>query len=270
MDIKQAIQLARESSIDLLDCQLLLCHLLKRNRAWLIAHDDYQLSKDNAKAFHELISHLIKGTPLAYITGEKEFWGRTFNVSSNTLIPRPETELIIDLTLKLPTTPKNIIDMGTGSGIIAITLAKELPQSTVWATDKSHKALNIAKHNAKNIKVKNIHFMLSNWYQNLSNLNFDLIISNPPYISADDPHLRHLSSEPKTALVAENNGFSDIEHIIKNAPKHLNHQAWLMIEHGYMQKEMVQLAFKKEQFTNIKTAHDLAGHPRVTYGQNIK
>ena len=255
-------------SIDTLDAQLLLAYVLEKNRAWLIAHDDYELHPAELQRYQELVARRAEGLPLAYLTGTQEFWGMPFTVTPATLIPRPETERLIEQALTIQPQPKQILDMGTGSGIIAITLAKEWPDSVFVATDVSRAALSIAQENANKLGANNITFKRSRWYDDLdASSSFDLIVSNPPYIAPSDPHLEKLRFEPQQALIADDAGLCDIEQIIDGASAFLNTEGWLMLEHGYDQQEAVQALLQKYQFTAIETLKDLAGWPRISVGQ---
>ncbi|WP_395374450.1 peptide chain release factor N(5)-glutamine methyltransferase [Marinicella sp. W31] len=250
--------------IDVLDAQLLLVHILDKNRAWLIAHDDHVLSDNQVQQYQQLTKQRAQGVPLAYLIGYKEFWGRTFKVTRDTLIPRPETELLIEHALQLQ--PRTVLDMGTGTGIIAITLAKAWHDCSVTASDISNQALAVARCNAEIHKVKNIHFACSSWYTNIDG-QFDLIISNPPYIAEEDSHLQALQYEPRKALTAPQSGLQDIQEIIEGASAHLNENGWLMLEHGYDQQNSVQQLFKQMEFKAVETIKDLAGWPRISMGQ---
>ncbi|MEQ1638660.1 MAG: peptide chain release factor N(5)-glutamine methyltransferase [Methylococcales bacterium] len=254
-----------------LDAEVLLSTALNKERAYLRTWPELALTHEQLEIFNHYLKQRSQGTPLAYITGHREFWSRDFSVNTHVLIPRHDTELIIELSLKrIPrNTALKIIDLGTGSGIIAITLAAERPKLEVLASDIHAEALAIAKHNAKKHHVSRIQFYESNWFEDLPETHFDFIISNPPYIATDDPHLREgdLRFEPQTALVAAKQGLHDIEHIIDNARQHLNPQGYLIIEHGYNQKTQVKALFKQFKYQHVETFLDLSGNPRVTCGQ---
>jgi release factor glutamine methyltransferase len=255
----------------LLDAEVLLCTILGKDRPYLRAWPDAEISPEYFHAYQALLNDRHQGKPIAYIVGTREFWSRDFQVSPDVLIPRPDTELLIELSLAL--IPENqsfrIIDLGTGSGIIAITLATERPQINVSATDISPAALHIAKMNAAKHKVEHIQFYQSNWFENVPNSKFDLIVSNPPYLSEDDVHLKQgdLRFEPKTALISAQHGLSDIKIIAETARNRLEIGGFLLVEHGYQQQEDVQHLFKALDYRNVQTHTDLAGQPRVTSGQ---
>jgi release factor glutamine methyltransferase len=215
-----------------------------------------------------LLKKRYTGHPIAYLTGTREFWSRDFITTPDVLIPRPETELLIELCLELmpDNTPRRLIDLGTGSGAIAITLAAERPAIEVTATDYSAKALTIARQNARQLGINNIQFCQSYWFDSVAKSEFDIIVSNPPYIAPNDPHLHEgdLRFEPTMALIAEQQGLQDIHSIAKTASAFLNPGGRLLIEHGYDQQEQVQSIFANYPYTNIQTHTDLSSLPRVT------
>jgi release factor glutamine methyltransferase len=257
-----------------LEAQLLLQYVLNVNRAWLIAHENDALQPNIHAAYRALINRRVNGEPIAYILGVREFYGLTLKVTPATLIPRADTETLVDTALaKIPLQKNlNICDLGTGTGAIALAIAKHRPHAFITAIDASQAALDIAIENAKNLEIPNIHFILSDWLSALSQQNnvqkFDLIVSNPPYIEANDNHLSQgdLRFEPLSALASGQDGLSDIRKIIDQAPQHLNPNGWLLLEHGYNQAEQVAALLKQAGFTEISHAQDLAGIHRVTLG----
>ncbi|MDD5319048.1 MAG: peptide chain release factor N(5)-glutamine methyltransferase [Methylococcales bacterium] len=266
-----ANKLAFCSDSALLDAELLLCLVLDKQRSYLRAWPDKPLQPEQIDRFSTLLKERQKGNPIAYITGNREFWSRDFHVTPDVLIPRPDTELLIELSLELipANKPFRIIDLGTGSGIIAITLAAERPHIHVSATDVSLAALRIAQLNANKHRTDNIQFYQSNWFDNVPDAKFNLIISNPPYIAEDDSHLQQgdIRFEPQTALCAAEQGLSDINIIASTARNRLEYGGHLLIEHGYNQQQQVQTIFKDFHYANVQTYADLSGQPRVTYGQ---
>ncbi len=264
-------QLGTTSDSADLDAEVLLSHVLNKPRSHLRAWPEKILSSQQTQHYQQLIEQRYSGMPVAYLTGQREFWSRDFMVSPDVLIPRPDTELLIELSLNLLKHKPNarVLDLGTGSGIIAITLAAERPGLTVFATDICAKALSIAKNNATKHRVNNVHFLQSNWFNAIERSTFDLIISNPPYIKENDPHLSEgdVRFEPEQALTAAESGLKDIKLITKHGRNYLKPDATLLIEHGYDQQTSVQNIFNMFNFENIKTHPDLAGHPRVTSGQ---
>lgn len=260
------------SESPLIDAEILLCLALDKDRSHLRAWPEKKLLPEQNSQFEALLQKRLSGMPIAYITGNREFWSRDFEVGPDVLIPRPDTELLIEQALKLipERQPYRLIDLGTGSGIIAITLAAERPDSEVIATDFSTNALTIARRNAQRHNVRNIQFLQSNWFGTISDSAlFNLVVSNPPYIADNDPHLTEgdVRFEPMSALIADNDGLSDIARIATAARRHLLPQGHLLIEHGYNQQDQVQAIFSQLKYRNIATYHDLSGQPRVTYGQ---
>lgn len=248
---------------NIVDIKHLLALSLNKSLTWIWSNSDYLLSKKEIIKLEDLIKQREKGVPFAYLEGIKSFYHLDFIVDKNTLIPRPETELIIDIVKELKLQKCAMLDLGTGSGIIAITL-KDLFQSwQVSACDLLSKTLNIAKKNAIKNNT-NINFIQSNWFENIDG-KFDLIISNPPYIAENDSHLSFLKFEPISALTSKDNGLFDIKEIIKNANNYLNKGGYLILEHGYNQRdEILELL---GNYCNIKTFNDLNSQHRVILAQ---
>ena len=247
----------------LIDHVPLLTLALKKDHTWLIANNDYILNTQEKRTLEYLIEQRQKGVPFAYLNGTKGFYHLDFKVTPDTLIPRPETELLIDITLDLfKKKPCHLLDLGTGSGIIAITLADKNPHWQVSATDFCEKALAVARQNTS----KNINFQQGNWFDAVPNQTFDLIISNPPYIEQNDSCLKELTYEPQSALVAGEDGLDDIRLIIKNAPKHLNQQGYLLLEHGYNQQQQITQLLK-DNFFNIRKFNDYNQQNRALLAQ---
>jgi release factor glutamine methyltransferase len=270
--LEQAAQLlSANSDSAALDAEVLLCSILQKGRSYLRTWPDKALDDQCTELFWAAVTKRQQGLPVAYITGHREFWSRDFQVTPDVLIPRPDTELLIECALKLipVNQPCKIIDLGTGSGIIAVTLAAERPLAEVIATDISNAALAVAWDNANQHDVDHIQFYLSDWFSQVPDGLFDLVISNPPYIAEGDPHLLDgdLRFEPQTALVAPDNGLKDIQTLVDQARSRLQPGGHLLIEHGYNQQQAVQNIFKNFHYGNVQTYIDLAGQPRVTYGQ---
>jgi len=275
-DIQQSLTKACRHLADIsdsaeLDAEVLLCHVLDKPRSHLRAWPEKKLPAEQLDQFFQLIKQRQQGTPIAYLTGNREFWSRDFIVTPAVLIPRPDTELLIELSLDLLSrlSKPRVIDLGTGSGIIAITLAAERADLDVIATDLSLEALAIARKNARNHQIQNIQFIHSSWFNDVSPAKFDLIISNPPYIAENDPHLSQgdVRFEPSSALIAKNQGLKDIQNIADTGRQYLKKGGTLLIEHGYDQQTEVQSIFKAFDYIEIKTHHDLSGNPRVTTAQ---
>lgn len=257
----------KNTNCNILDAEVLLAHVLQKNRSYLRAHDRDELDSFQQEQFDALIERRKNGEPVAYLTGHCEFWSLDFLVTNDVLIPRPETELLVETVLEIfPKTKKiTIADLGTGSGVIALALASECPCWEIIATDFSQSALNIAKKNAQRLSIDNVTFIQSDWCLQLPQKKYDIIISNPPYIAENDPHLLALQYEPKSALVAENEGLAAFERIMQQAKHYLNDGGLLLFEHGYQQAEAIHKLFKQFLYKDINTKQDLAGLPRVTY-----
>ncbi len=252
-----------------LEAQTLLQHTLNVNRAWLIAHADDEITVKDSHIFQALLQRRLRGEPIAYILGEREFYGLPLKVTPDTLIPRPDTETLVEAALAKISTPLTVLDLGTGTGAIALAIAKHRPQTQVTAVDFSEDALTVAKENAARLHVSNISFIPSNWFEALNNHSFDLIVSNPPYIEDSDSHLSQgdLRFEPRTALASGADGLDDIRAIIQQSKAYLNPNGWLLFEHGYNQANAVTALLKKAEYTAIETIKDLGGNNRVTSGQ---
>lgn len=228
---------------------------------------DYILSDDQISQLTIWQQQLMTGYPLAYIIGKQDFWDFELIVNEHTLIPRPDTETLIETCITLfKNPPKTILDLGTGSGAVAIALAKVFNQSKVTAIDASSNALQVALKNSDNNNITNIQFIQSNWFESIEPQKFDLVASNPPYIDEEDPHLKNLKHEPYEALVAADNGLKDFKTIALNALSYLSNDGVLVFEHGWKQKRDVQQILKQSGYTNIKTFKDLAGNDRVSCG----
>ena len=274
--LQAQLQLKNSPRLDAIDArfeaQLLLQYLLNANRAWLIAHENDTLPTDIQARFDQLVNRRADGEPIAYILGNREFYGLNLTVTAATLIPRPDTEILVDTALnKIPaSTPLQILDLGTGTGAIALAIARQRPQTQVTAADASKAALEIAISNSKQLHIANIHFLLSDWFNNLNGTLFDVIVSNPPYIENTDAHLNQgdLRFEPKSALVSGADGLDDIRRIIDGCLIHLRPQGWLMLEHGYNQAAAVADLMAQTGLVNIETFKDLGGNDRVTIGKN--
>lgn len=264
-------QLVSISDSAQLDCELLLCFVLNKPRTYLHAWSDAQLTEEQIKRFNLLLKRRIKGEPIAHILGERGFWSLNLTVTADTLIPRPETERLVELALDI--IPENatwkILDLGTGTGAIALSLAKEKPNCHIIATDQSTAALAIAKQNAEKNNISNIEFIQSNWFDELGEQSFDLIVTNPPYIKEDDPHLKQgdVRFEPRSALTSGADGLDDIRTIVRDSQAYLTKNGALLIEHGYDQAEAVCDLLKSTNFTQVSDFKDYNDNPRVAIGQ---
>lgn len=254
-----------------LEARLLLAHFAHISHSQLIAHGDDPLTADCLSLLNQAAARRQTGEPLAYILGEREFYGRLFSVSEAVLIPRPETEHLVEAALSRLPPQGTVWDLGTGSGAIAITLACERPDAIVWAADVSQPALQVAQHNAHKMNV-NIHWGCGSWFEALpqpARGSVDVIVSNPPYIEQHDLHLTQgdLRFEPLSALTDFADGLQALRHIIHMAPQWLKPEGWLLLEHGFDQGHAVRALLQQCQFTHIHTLPDLAGLDRVSLGQ---
>ena len=269
-NLAQALAQAHALGLPRIDAQLLLLHALGRpdaGRAWLLAHDTDALDGATHTQFIALCQRRVAGEPVAYLTGRKEFYGLPLQVDARVLDPRPDTETLVDWALEAiaPLPAPRVADLGTGSGAIACALAANAPQAEVYACDASADALQVAQHNARTLQLP-IRFAHGNWLQPFGDLRFHLIVSNPPYIRNDDPHLAALTHEPLQALTSGSDGLEDIRQIIAQAPRHLHAGGWLLLEHGYAQAEALQQLLREQGFSQVQSRRDLAGTARCTGG----
>lgn len=269
--LKQAeVVLAPVSDSARRDAEVLLCHVLGESLTYLRTWPERELPAEKQHEFDALIRKRQLGEPVAYLTGEREFWSLPFLVTSDTLIPRPETELLVEQTLAVLAADQQqkVLDLGTGSGVIALSLAKERPHWQLTATDASFAALRIAEKNARRLKLDNVRFEYGSWFAPVADKRYHAIISNPPYVADRDPHLVQgdVRFEPSSALVSGSDGLDDIRAIVAGAPSHLDAGGWLLLEHGYDQGESVAALLRQHGFADVRTLTDLAGQPRVTLG----
>jgi len=255
-----------------LDVDLIICHVLSIPRSAILTQDQMTLNDEQVLQIQSLIEKRKQNYPVAYITGTRNFWDLELKVNNDTLIPRPETELLVEIALSLFPQKKPIqaLDLGTGSGAIAIAIARARPDWNIIATDNSPAALTVARQNAETYLLQNSKFINSYWFNALSaDHKFDLILSNPPYIKNNDPHLKSgdVQYEPESALSSGKDGLDDIRQLITNAKNFLLAQGWLWLEHGFDQAQRVKDLFTEHNYTNIKQHLDLAGHIRITGGQ---
>lgn len=257
--------------IDPVDAEWLLQHVIDRSCAWLFTHRDDVLGHEQARRFEALVQRREQGEPVAYLTGRRGFWSLDLEVTPATLIPRPETELLVELALQqLPVDrASRVADLGTGSGAIALAIAHERRQARVIATDASIGALEVARRNAKRLDIGNVEFHHGEWFAPLQGERFDLIASNPPYVAVGDPHLDEgdLRHEPASALSSGSDGLDDIRTIAADAPAHLHDGGWLMLEHGHDQGDAVRALLERAGFADVSTRHDLEDRDRVTLGR---
>lgn len=274
--LKQAAQRlqAAGSSSPRIDAEVLLCHVLGRDRTWLYTWGDKICPLWEQARFDALIAARVQGMPVAYLTGEREFWGLRLATSPDTLIPRPDTETLVELALSRAVLPSgHLLDLGTGTGAIALAFASEQPLWQVLGVDLRFEAVTLANHNARSLDITNARFLQSDWFAALESYDeagtlFDIIVSNPPYIAADDPHLAEgdVRFEPRSALVADASGMADLLHLVNTAQRYLAASGWLLLEHGFKQAAMVREALKNAGYQNVESVRDLGGHERVTLG----
>lgn len=254
-----------------LDAAVLLCHALDKPRSYLLTWPDKELDGELQVCFDALLARRCTGEPVAYILGEREFWSLPLKVAPSTLIPRPDTERLVELALdKAVTQEGDILDLGTGTGAIALALASELPQRQVVGIDLRPEAQQLACENGRRLNITNVTFLHGSWFSPLAaGTKFALIVSNPPYIDEHDPHLDQgdVRFEPKTALVAADNGLADIKHISQAARDYLLPGGWLAFEHGYQQGGAVRTIMQDLGYQSVSTEQDYAGNDRVTLGQ---
>jgi release factor glutamine methyltransferase len=267
-DVRGMVAVAAGRLGERVDAELLLLHVLQQPRSWLFTHADDVPDMDVQTAYAALVERRAAGEPVAYITGRRGFWSLDLEVTPATLIPRPETELLVELALqRLPVAAAcSVADLGTGSGAIALAIAHERPLARVVATDASAAALAVAKRNAQRHAIGKVSFVHGDWLAPLAGQRFDLIVSNPPYIEAADPHLAQgdLRYEPSNALASGDDGLDDIRRIVRDARTHLHPDAWLLFEHGWNQGEAARELLTQAGYTAVFTARDLEHRDRVS------
>lgn len=276
IDIKQAlikavVLLNNTSLSPQIDAEILLGHVLHSSRTFLYTHPEQQLSEYEHKQYEALLEKRANGTPIAYLVGYKEFWSLKLLVSSDTLIPRPETELLVELTLDhcQNINKAHILDLGTGSGAIALAIASEQPEWHLFAADQNPLTLELAKLNAQQLNLNNIEFFCSDWFTDVPKIKFNAIVSNPPYIAISDPHLQQgdVRFEPSLALISGKEGLDALAFLINSSYDHLLPGGWLLVEHGYQQGAAVGALFLKRGYQNIHCWQDMQGLDRVSGGQ---
>ncbi|GFZ94330.1 peptide chain release factor N(5)-glutamine methyltransferase [Dyella caseinilytica] len=270
LKVRQALLTAVQRLGDRVDAEVLLAYALSKSRSWLIAHADDLLSAEHASAYTVLVEQREAGEPVAYITGRRGFWSLDLEVTPDTLIPRPETELLVEEALeRIPISKTvNVADLGTGTGAIALAIARDRPLAQVIATDASADALAVARRNASRHDILNVSFVQGDWFAPLGDQRFDVIVSNPPYIENHDPHLNQgdLRFEPMSALASGEDGLDDIRRIIRDAGRHLLPEGWLLFEHGWNQGEAVRMLLCNASFAKVSTMRDLEQRERMTMG----
>lgn len=252
-----------------LDAELLLAHVLGQSRSYLRTWPEHEPSAEQVAAFQALLARRRQGEPVAYLLGRQGFWSLQLEVAPHTLIPRPDTELLVETALELlPATPLAALDLGTGTGAIALALASERPAWRLTGVDRIDEAVALAERNRTALQLANAAFLPSQWFSALSGQRFALIVSNPPYIRSDDQHLSQgdVRFEPASALVAGRDGLTDLREIIAQAPDYLEHGGWLLLEHGYDQAAAVRELLLAHGFSQVESRRDLGGHERISLG----
>ncbi len=263
-------QLGLEKSEAFNEMKVLMRHLLAVDASWLIGHEADVIDANQQEAFEALVQRRLSGEPIAYILGYREFYGLALKTTPATLIPRSDTETLVEAALlKIPQKASfNILDLGTGTGAVALAIASQRPQAKINAVDASASALRVALENAQSLTLQNVRLIESDWFSALEGEKFNVVVTNPPYIAQDDEHLKQgdLRFEPIAALASGVDGLDDLRKIIQDAPDYLNHNGWLMLEHGYDQADAVATLLKARGFSQVDHAMDIAGIRRVTFG----
>ncbi|BCU65066.1 protein-(glutamine-N5) methyltransferase, release factor-specific [Acinetobacter bouvetii DSM 14964 = CIP 107468] len=269
MNIAQALALRGEpESYERQENAWLLEHITKIDSFDLVMKKDQALTAEQEQQYRDGLARIASGEPLAYVTGSQPFWTLDLKVTKDTLVPRPDTEVLVETVLHLDV-PEDarIVDLGTGTGAVALSIASERPEWSVTATDIYGPTLEVAQFNAERHDLNHVKFVCGSWYKPLNRAFFDVIVSNPPYIDADDVHMQDLATEPERALVADNHGLADLEQIIQQGKKHLTINGWVVVEHGYDQGEAVRHIFTQAGYKQVRTVKDYGGNDRVTLGQ---
>ena len=268
--LREAVSELSESESPKRDAEILLEHVTGKSRTYLLAFGETLLTTEQEAQLAALLARRKTGEPVAHLVGEREFWSLPLYVSAATLIPRPDTECLVEQALaRLPTAACSILDLGTGTGAIALALATERPDCTVMAVDVMPDAVTLAQRNVERLGLGNVTVLQSSWFTALENRLFALIVSNPPYIDEHDPHLAQgdVRFEPLTALVAANEGLADLDHIVTTSRQHLLSGGWLLVEHGWTQGNAVRALFTNAGYREVATCRDYGGNERLTLGQ---
>ncbi|WP_409308760.1 peptide chain release factor N(5)-glutamine methyltransferase [Pectobacterium sp. B1J-3] len=252
------------------DAEILLGFITGKSRTFLLAFGETRLTETQLHDLEALLARRVNGEPVAYLTGEREFWSLSLAVSPATLIPRPDTECLVEQALqRLPHGANRVLDLGTGTGAIALSIASERPDCQITGVDIQQEAVALARHNAARLGINNVHFLQGNWFSSLTSTGFSMIVSNPPYIDAADSHLAQgdVRFEPASALVADEKGLADLRFIIENASDYLQPGGWLLLEHGWQQGKNVRQLLQQHGFVLVETCQDYGGNERVSFGQ---
>ncbi|AGR59058.1 MAG TPA: peptide chain release factor N(5)-glutamine methyltransferase [Salmonella bongori] len=269
--LREAVNQLRDSDSPRRDAEILLEYVTGKGRTYIMAFGETPLTDAQQQQLEALLQRRKQGEPVAHLTGVREFWSLPLFVSPATLIPRPDTECLVEQALaRLPAKKCHILDLGTGTGAIALALASERPDCDVTAVDRMPDAVALARRNAEHLAIRNVRILQSYWFSALPGQRFDMIVSNPPYIDAQDPHLAEgdVRFEPLSALVADANGMADIIHIIDHARQVLTPGGYLLLEHGWQQGDAVRAAFQQAGYSDVETCRDYGGNERVTCGRS--
>lgn len=268
--LQQAISALAGGESPRRDAEILLEHVTGKARTWILAFGETELTADQQAQLDDLLARRKTGEPVAHLVGEREFWSLPLFVSAATLIPRPDTECLVEQALaRLPATPVRLLDLGTGTGAIALALASERPDCQVTAVDVMPDAVALAQRNLARLALPNVTVLHSSWFTALGDRQFEMIVSNPPYIDEADPHLAKgdVRFEPRSALVAGDQGLADLSHIITQSRQHLVSGGWLLLEHGWTQGEAVRALLLQAGFDQVETCRDYGGNERLTLGK---
>ncbi|MGP9437689.1 peptide chain release factor N(5)-glutamine methyltransferase [Ewingella sp. AOP8-B2-18] len=252
------------------DAEILLGFVTGRSRTFIMAFGETPLTASELEQLEALLARREQGEPVAYLVGEREFWSLPLSVSPATLIPRPDTECLVEQALlRLPPSPQKVLDLGTGTGAVALAIASERPDCQLIGVDLQPEAVKLAQHNAQKLAIANASFVQGSWFAPVAGQQFAVIVSNPPYIDSADPHLAEgdVRFEPASALVADNAGLADLQTLIEQAPQHLLAGGWLLLEHGWQQAKDVQQLFRQAGYHQVATVKDYGGNDRVSLGQ---
>lgn len=268
--LQQAIAQLNESESPRRDAEILLGFVTGKERTFILAFGETLLTPQQLQQLDELLARRAKGEPIAHLVGEREFWSLPLRVSPFTLIPRPDTECLVEQALdRMPESPCAVLDLGTGTGAIALAIASERPDCDITALDLIPEAVELARSNAQRLGITNVRVLQSNWFSALNTQRFSIIVSNPPYIDREDPHLAQgdVRFEPLSALVADEHGLADLRQLVETSRQFLEPGGWLLLEHGWKQAEEVQQLFIDAGFTEVQTCQDYGGNDRLTAGR---
>jgi release factor glutamine methyltransferase len=268
--LQQAIAQLQESESPRRDAEILLGYVTGKARTFILAFGETKLTAAHQQELSVLLARRVKGEPVAHLVGEREFWSLPLRVSPVTLIPRPDTECLVEQALaRMPATPCSVLDLGTGTGAIALAIASERPDCDIMALDLIPEAVELARDNASRLGITNVQVLQSNWFSALNTQRFAVIVSNPPYIDGEDPHLSQgdVRFEPRSALVADNHGFADLRTLIESSRDFLEPGGWLLLEHGWQQSAQTRELFTDAGYTEIQSCQDYGGNDRLTVGR---